>query len=967
MGSWNPPPLPARIAATRHLPLVGRQAELKTMEAIWADVERARRQLVFIGGEPGAGKTRLAAEVAGALHENDVTVLVGTLSAETGIAYQPFAEMLDHLFSATVPASLGELVGDDGSELHRLSPAVTRHRPDVNVHGAESGDVRRDLFDALSRFFRRLTADRPLALVLDDLHWAQLPTVALLEHLAESTTDTRLLLLATFRTTAPDRSDEIAGRLAELHRLEGVRRVDLGGLDTDAIAEYVRLRSGLSLKEARAPAALIRDRTGGNAFFLRELWADLERRGGVPALYAVQRVPASIGDALQARIGGLEEEERKIIELAAVLGDDFELATLVSASEADPATTMALVDSATALGLIESAEPQADQFSFVHSLTRQAVLDRMPPSRRMLLHARAAAALERMPLHAPIVPRLANHYLAAHVLGYHDKALRYSTEAGRLADASLAFEEAAVWYERAAALPECSASGRADLLLTAAADYVRAGQFARARTIFEQLATADDPGTRLVAALGFEDATWRPGLLGTRAAELLAAAIERSGLDPHDPRYVRASGSLGRALALAGETARARHVGDRAIELAREAGDDATLLHALTTSLWHGITPEVAEIQLARAVEASRMAREARDHEALGAAVNFRSTVSYLLGRREDLSKAIEDARRAAEATAQPYYRHVHSCLAHAAAFLSGDFAEAERWADETLAIRPFGDEMAEGPHGVQMFMITRETDGLQRFVSFLDGHESFSGRWLPGLLALYTDLGIEVGAQRALHQLLDRDLEGHTDEAQWPMELAFMVEAALALQDTDAVRRLRPLLAVYGGMNLVSGTMIATFGSADRLLGRVAAHLGDLSAARRHLDIALDMDRKMRSAVHVAETLTHQALLAATTGQLERARAIAQQARGLAEPIGQRRVLRALAAVAPSARPAGLSEREVDVLRLVAAGLSNREIGARLHISANTAANHVRSIFMKTGAANRTQAAMYAAQHDLR
>ena len=92
----------------------------------------------------------------------------------------------------------------------------------------------------------------------------------------------------------------------------------------------------------------------------------------------------------------------------------------------------------------------------------------------------------------------------------------------------------------------------------------------------------------------------------------------------------------------------------------------------------------------------------------------------------------------------------------------------------------------------------------------------------------------------------------------------------------------------------------------------------------------------------------------------------IAQRARELAEPIGQLRVLRAVEAVAPSARPAGLSEREVDVLRLVAAGLSNREIGARLHISANTAANHVRSIFMKIGAANRTQAAMYAAQHDL-
>ena len=479
---------------------------------------------------------------------------------------------------------------------------------------------------------------------------------------------------------------------------------------------------------------MLRDRTGGNPFFLRELWADLERRGGVSALRFPQRVPASISDTLTARIDGLGGEIRQVIELAAVLGNEFDLDTLVAADGADLAQTMAFVDSTIALGLIDVVDPDAGRYSFVHALTRQAVLDRMPPSRLTRLHAQAAEALERQPAHASLVPRLAHHYLAGHILGFHDRALRYSREAGRLAEKSLAFEDAAVWFERASSLPECAPELRSGLLLAAGADYVRACHFPHAQAIYEQLATADDPAVRLAAAVGFEDATWRPGVLGTRAADLLSAAVEGCELDGHNPTYVRALASLGRALALGGETASACEVGGRAIDLARELGDEAVVLHALTAGLWHGITPDMAERQRERSAEVTRLSRAARDYESLGSAANFRATVSYLVGRPADLREAIEDSRRAAEATGQPYYRHVHGCLACAVAFLRGDFADAERWAEETLTqTDTVGDEMAEGPHGVQLFMIRRETDALGRFRDFLDGRESFAGAGYPG------------------------------------------------------------------------------------------------------------------------------------------------------------------------------------------------------------------------------------------
>jgi DNA-binding NarL/FixJ family response regulator len=297
---------------------------------------------------------------------------------------------------------------------------------------------------------------------------------------------------------------------------------------------------------------------------------------------------------------------------------------------------------------------------------------------------------------------------------------------------------------------------------------------------------------------------------------------------------------------------------------------------------------------------------------------------------------------------------------------MRGDFAGAERWARETRKETPFGDEMAEGPYGVQMFMIQRERGALEDVRRFIDGSETFEGRWLPALLALYTELGVERGVRRALTQLMDRQLTSRPDEAQWPMELVFMIEGALALKDVAAARILQPLLEEYAGMNLFSGTLIAVFGSTDRYQARIAALLGDDTTAERHFVAALEMDRRMRSSVHVAETLMHHALFVSARGDAARAHALAQQARDVAGPIGQLRVLRTLETLTPAAGPDGLSDREVEVLRLLATGLSNQEIGSRLHISTNTAANHVRSILMKTGSTNRTQAALYAAQRQL-
>lgn len=547
--------------------------------------EQRSGQVLLLGGEPGAGKTRLAAEAACALHEQGVAVLVGTATRDAGVPYQPFVEMLDHPFRASEPGTLTEPIADGATELRRLSRYVDRHVPGSAAPAEPAGDGRRDLLEAVAGLSRRLAADRPLALVLDDLHWAQLPTIVLLEHVVHACLDTPTLVLGAFRTTAPDRSDELSARLADLHRLDCVRRLDLGGLDTEAIAEFVHQHTGVSPARARASAAILRDRTGGNPFFRRETWIDLERHGGMSALRGPQRVPTSLGDTPAARVSGTtcgrcsdwppcsatSSTSRRSsaptpvlwIKATAEHGGDHQ-----GGSACDRNLSLDAVDAAIEVGLLQAVDDTPGRYGFVHALTRQAVLDRLPRARRTALHAAVAQALEAHG-DAATTARVAHHYLAANVLGFHEQALRAAVAAGREAAHSFAFEEAAQWFDRAATLPETEDSVRAELLFDAAANHVRAGDFARARVVYERLAGMADPLVRLQAAMGLEEANARPGLSDSRAADLLTSRLADCALAPDDLLHIRALGNLGRALAFAGRVGEAHATGSRAIELAR--------------------------------------------------------------------------------------------------------------------------------------------------------------------------------------------------------------------------------------------------------------------------------------------------------------------------------------------------------------------------------------------------------------
>jgi DNA-binding CsgD family transcriptional regulator len=563
-----------------------------------------------------------------------------------------------------------------------------------------------------------------------------------------------------------------------------------------------------------------------------------------------------------------------------------------------------------------------------------------------------------------VVRQLAYHFAQASALGYGGKAAEYLALSAREAERSLAFEDAAAWYAQAAELLDGPEPEREELRFAAARSHVRAGDFAGARSLYLRLGDSRDPGARLRAAVGYEDAIWRAGLSGAEACALLSRALDDVPADPDDPGYVRALASLGRAMAFTGD-ARASPVGEQALEFARRLGDKRLLTHALLAMLWQPVAPGSTGHQLALAAELAPLARDGEDWEALGiAAINRAVMAGYVRTDPDAWSDAVADLDRAVRGSGQPLMACLRGCNDYARAFLRGDWAAAERIAEDLLEIgRSFGPDNTEGPYGLQMYMVRRETGALEAVRPLIDVVRQAQDTWEPGLLALYTELGLTGQARNLLRRLLDSSDVRRARQpwwGQWIAVLVFLVEAAVALRDADAARRLRPLLVPFGGGQLVAGSFIALFGPADAYLASLDSVLGDDASAERLFERALDQNRALGSVVHRAAILAAWAGHLRSRGNLSRRyEEMRDEARRLAAGTGQVRIMRMLDAPTPHA--AGLTAREIDVLRLISRGRSNRDIAAELRITENTAANHVRSILVKTGAANRTQVAMMA------
>ncbi len=965
-------------------PFVGRTAELERLRTLMPSANGEPGRVVLVGGDAGSGKSRLVREFTALAAGDGALVVYGACDAVVRAPYGPFAEALHQLARTMSPEELRSALGPGGGELTRLLPDLGAAAGGLPPPVAADPDTERHrLHTAVADLLAGVTSRRPAVLVIEDGHWADPPTLLLLRHLARSGT-ARMLLLITFRDAEADSSEALSETLADLRRYE-VARLRLPELSAEEVAEFVRRSANCRLgPEPHELAEAIRDLTGGNAFLVCELWRALVETGTIDVSGTSLRLtrplaelgsPESVREVVSRRLSRLAPETTNLLELAAAAGAEFELDVIRRAAGLGEPELLTALDEAARSGMLEE---HGTVSRFTHELVRRALYDRLSGPRRAALHLRVGEALEAggRPS-ARTLADLAHHFAAAAPFGPAERAVEYNLLAARAAGRALAYDEAAARLRTALALGVGDPRDRVEAQLELGQASHRAGKAVDALDAFR--AAADlareigDAELLARAAVGYEDACWRPGIADQGAAELLEEAAGALGVEDSAVRVGLLSG-LARALDFQGHRARGALVRTEAIAMARRTGDRHGLASVLTRSYWSRGTTPLEEI-LAMLTEGRDLASELGDTELRAEAMAWR--VPALVARC-DLHAARQegDALLAmAEQTAQPFMLHVAEHYRSALALCEGRLADAEAAALRSQDwTRLLTGRDPSGTTGIQMFSVRREAGRLAELAPvtrILAGDPGRSGPWRPGLVALLSDLGMEQEARRELSRIVAEGLDPYRATL-WLASLTYVADACSALGDEQAAAMVYPELKRFECGNVMVGHLVSCYGAADRYLGMVASTLGEPDLAQEHFERALELNRRMGAHTWVAHTAYEYArhLLSGRRGDRAPAAALLSEAASLAKRIGMPTLLARVGALGSSAPPRhlpdGLSPREVQILGLVARGLSNRQVGGELSISEHTAANHVRAILRKTGCANRTEAASYAHRQGL-
>ena len=398
------PPLAAtRLSESR---LIDRRDELERCAATFEHVRDGERRTIFIVGEPGIGKTRLAAEVAGTLHRSGATVLCGRCDAELGVPYQPFVELLTHYARFAPQELLAEHRARYGRELARLVPELGGFTATpVPVAEQSREENRHVMFAAVAGLLRTAALQRPLALMLDDLQWADRPTLLMLKYLLINPEPMPALVIATYRSTEISRAQPLAELLLELRREAGIEQIELEGLEPEAcvamaqdVAQESLDATGVEFVQALGEA------TNGNPFFLGEIVRSLKETGGVGhaaatgdfADRATLGVPPSVRDAIAARVAGMGDRAEQVLQAAAVIGREFDVELLARMLSVQEDQLVDVLDAADDAALITEVPGIGMRYSFVHPLIPPALYEQLGGGGRRRLHRRALDGLEQL-------------------------------------------------------------------------------------------------------------------------------------------------------------------------------------------------------------------------------------------------------------------------------------------------------------------------------------------------------------------------------------------------------------------------------------------------------------------------------------------------------------------------------------------------------------------------------------------
>jgi tetratricopeptide (TPR) repeat protein len=820
--------------------LVGREPVLAAAGSVLRDALAGSGQLLMLCGEAGIGKTAVLTALIDQA-EADCAVLRGSCWEGTGTPpYWPWTQILR---ATGLPAA--EL-GEAGRLLETTTPAAE------SLSASAAGDAQFRLFDAVSRCLTGLARDRPVLVVLDDLHWADEPSLRLLGFLARALATSRVLLLGAYRDTEAS---------AELLKLAGsAQQLTLTGLSPAEVTMLIETIAGP--EQAAQVSPQLWQRSGGNPFFVRELTRLHLAQG---PLQERNQIPASLAEVLRRRLARLSTACVRLLDWAAVAGRDVDPDLLTTAGAATgKAELLALLDEARRAGVIAGSGAEA---RFAHDLYRETILDGLSASISEDINFALADALQAGPGGAA---RLATHLLAAGPPA-RVAALDYSVLAAREATAQLGHEEACAHYQRALHLVdiigERSAADRIEILLELAAALERAGNADPARERYLQAADAGRRAGNAVtvakAALGVHSLGYRSGARDTELLELLGDAAKRlrtAGLPALRSQVLAALSRTMRHGTTRLPDDEVVRTARQAVELATAAEDvhaQAVARLALHDSIW---TPGTALERLPVVTAMLDAATAAGDDELVANAHLLRATAMLELGDPEGREELLTYVTLAGELG---HARGHWGALSRQAVFaeLAGKAEEAARLADEALEL---GLAIGE-PDAIGVFCTCRwalvalgvdepDANAIMETADPLWPMFPLLKAWPHAARGDTAAAAAALGDFSVLDVVVSTGLEG--------LAVAAVVFAAVRTraQRSWAYEQLRPL----AGTHVVVSGCAAYHAAVDHHLGVLAAALGDTAAAEAHLQAAVAMHHRLGAAGWAR--LSEQALAGLTT-----------------------------------------------------------------------------------------------------
>jgi DNA-binding NarL/FixJ family response regulator len=968
---------------------IGRAAELRRLEVVLDRAEQGWPQVVLLAGEAGVGKTRLLVECADRARGRGMRVLAGGCVelGDIGLAYLPVVDALRGLGDDPADAELLTEVATTAPGLGRLLPGI--QQAGRAVAQAHDGLDQLQVFDAVRAVLVGRAERSPVVLVLEDLHWADPASRDLITFLARTMWSGRVTLVASYRSDELHRRHPLRPLLAELVRLPGIERLELAPFNRAELTDHLEAITGEPL--AADQVERIHARSEGNPFYAEQLLA-------ADAGDADVGLPSTLADVLLARVQSLSELAQQVLRMAAVAGRRVSHRLLTQVARRPEADLEQGLREAIDAGVLV-ADSTTGSYAFRHALLQEAVYGDLLPGERVRLHA-GYASLLASDAAAGAAAELAHHCLASHDLV---GALAASVRAAEEAAAVLAPAETLRHLSRALELWErvpnpaaVTSSNRVELTLRAAAAASAAGNHQRAVALAQDGTAADatsDPAltARACERLGLylhDAGRWQEAL---RAR---ARAVELVPTRPPTPLRARVTAALARALINTGHRDEARSWCYEALSVARAVGSADEEADVLIT---FGRIEEYDNTGNARSRYAAARTRatDAGNLEIESRALQDLAYLEYALGDLAAARAVWDEGAELAERTGLSWapFGITMRRGQYWVRYVAGDWDECERLAAAVpplitilaaamLAAEALAVEVGRGRAGANKRLrhLTTTFAGIDPEADAeIAGWEAELATWRGDLeqaraavqhgLAIIS--GIEIDPALGTAWFCARGLAVEAELA----ERARTVGDAAALADATAVGAV--LLAQ--ARSAVESAIQAGHAHHVHLRGWHAKAEAEWTRLQGHSDPkAWQAAVEASSFGHVYEVARCQWRLAEAflgTGDREQAMVAARVAHKTATRLGAEPLRGALEALARRGRLdlgaglrteralAGLTPRELGVLRLLVEGRSNRQIAEELFISGKTASVHVTNILAKLGVHSRLEAAATARQ----